>query len=132
MLLAQHFLGVESRALTAGRVSFSADAVAAMTAHDWPGNVRELQNRIRRAIAMLGSQWITAEDLGLEAGNADLGADGGEEAFCTLQEAREKAERKCIRQALLMTGNNISQAAKLLGTSRPTVHDLMKKHGITI
>ena len=128
MLLAQHFLGVETRALKAGRVSFSADAVAAMTAHDWPGNVRELQNRIRRAIAMLGSQWITAEDPGLDAG----GADAGEEAFCTLQEAREKAERKCIRQALLMTGNNISQAAKLLGTSRPTVHDLMKKHGISV
>lgn len=128
MLLAQHFLAAESRVLKTGRVSFSTDAVSALISHEWPGNVRELQNCIRRAMAVLSSQWITASDLGL----AEPQKDNAENAFYTLQEARDIAERRCIRQALLLTGSNISQAAKLLAVSRPTVHDLMKKHGISI
>jgi two-component system NtrC family response regulator len=47
-----------------------------------------------------------------------------------LQEARERAEQESVRKALLLTGNNISQAAKLLDVSRPTLHDMIKKHGI--
>ena len=50
----------------------------------------------------------------------------------TLKTARENAEIKVVRQALAMTGNNISQAAKLLEVSRPTLHDLLKKHGINL
>ena len=128
MLLAQHFLSTETRSMKIGRVSFSADAVAAMTSHDWPGNVRELQNRIRRAIATISGSRVTAAGLGLEA----VVPKQAEEAFYTLQEARDRAERRCVRQALLMTGNNISQAAKLLETSRPTLHDLIKKHRISM
>ncbi|MFO8085757.1 MAG: PEP-CTERM-box response regulator transcription factor [Desulfobacterales bacterium] len=128
MVLAQHFLAVESREQKTGKVAFSSDAIAGLASHDWPGNVRELQNRIRRAIAMLSSQWITAEDLGLETGVNN----NTEQSFYTLQEARDRAERNCLRHALMLSGNNISQAAKLLEVSRPTVHDLLKKHKISI
>ena len=128
MLLAQHFLQSESRSLKTGRVSFSPDAIAALMAHSWPGNVRELQNRIRRAIATLSSRSITAEDLGLET----CGPEQAEKPFYTLQEARNRAEQNCIIQALAITGNNITMAAKLLETSRPTIYDLIKKHGINI
>jgi two-component system NtrC family response regulator len=128
LLLAQHFLRSEAQAHKKGRVSFASDALAALGAHPWPGNVRELQNRIRRALATISSQWIGAADLGLE----DVRPDAAGEPFYTLQAARERAERRCLQQALLLSGNNISQAAKLMETSRPTVHDLMKKHGITV
>jgi two-component system NtrC family response regulator len=128
VLMAQHFLQSESRSLKTGRVSFSPDAIAALMAHSWPGNVRELQNRIRRAMATLSSQSITAEDLGLET----CGSEQAEKPFYTLQEARNQAEQNCIIQALAITGNNITMVAKLLETSRPTVYDLIKKHGINI
>jgi two-component system NtrC family response regulator len=90
--------------------------------------VRELQNLIRRALVTISGGWIAAADLGL----ADVRPETDEEPFTTLQAARERAERRCLRQALLLSGNNISQAAKLIETSRPTVHDLMKKHSITV
>jgi len=48
----------------------------------------------------------------------------------TLKQAREAAEIKTIRRALALTGNNISRAAGLLETSRPTLHALLKKHGL--
>jgi two-component system NtrC family response regulator len=49
-----------------------------------------------------------------------------------LKEARETAEKNAVRRALALSGNNISQAAKLLDISRPTLHDLLKKHEISI
>ncbi len=126
MVLAQHFLRDEAKALKAGRVSFSPNAMATLSAHTWPGNVRELQNRIRRALSIFNGKMITPNDLGLDAG---LPEQAGKKLL-TLQEARDQAEQYCIQQALLLTGNNISQAARLIETSRPTLHDLLKKYGI--
>ncbi|HSM74884.1 MAG TPA: PEP-CTERM-box response regulator transcription factor [Desulfobacterales bacterium] len=128
LLLAQHFLRSEAQAQKKGRVAFTSDALAALGAHPWPGNVRELQNLIRRALVTISSGWIGTADLGLE----NVRPETDEEPFTTLQAARERAERRCLRQALLLSGNNISQAAKLIETSRPTVHDLMKKHSSTV
>jgi|GEM_PF-138730 len=121
ILLAQHFLQTESRSLKTRRVSFSPDAIAALMAHNWPGNVQELQNRIRRAMATISSQSITAGDLGLET----CGSQQAEKPFYTLQEARNRAEQDCIIQALAIAGNNITLAAKLLETTRPTIYDLV-------
>jgi two-component system NtrC family response regulator len=126
MVLAHHVLRSEAQSLKTGRISFSAGAMAALSAHDWPGNVRELQNRICRALSLINGQTITPEDLGLNERQTDQTA----ETFYTLQEARNQAEQHCVRKALLMTGNNISQAAILLKISRPTLHDLLKKHDI--
>jgi two-component system, NtrC family, response regulator len=61
---------------------------------------------------------------------ADLDEKAGEEALLNLKAAREIAERKAIRLALARTENNISNAAKLLGISRPTFYDLLKQHNI--
>ncbi len=127
LVLAHHFLHREARSLKVGRPSFSPAALAAMSVHTWPGNVRELLNCIRRALSVYRGQVITPEHLDLEAAETEARPA---ERLMTLQEARDQAERRCIQQALLITGHNISQAAKLLATSRPTLHDLMKKHGI--
>jgi two-component system NtrC family response regulator len=70
---------------------------------------------------------ITSEDLDLE----NVAKEQVDEKLLTLKQARDQAERRCVQQALLLTGNNISQAAKLLSTSRPTLHDLIAKHKIS-
>ena len=126
MVLAQHFLSTEAKALKLARVSFSPSATAALSSYHWPGNVRELQNRIRRALTIFNDHMIIAEDLGLE----DTTPQQIGEKLLTLKDARDQAERRCIQQALLLTGNNVSQAAKLLATSRPTLYDLITKHKI--
>jgi two-component system NtrC family response regulator len=78
---------------------------------------------MKRAVIMADGKLITADDL-------DLGI--GEEAALpvNLKAAREEADRKAIRQALARTENNISNAAKLLGISRPTLYDLLKQHDL--
>jgi len=127
LLLAHHFIQEETQKLQRGQLTLSLAAIAALMAHTWPGNVRELQNRIRRALSTTTGRVIDPADLGLE----DATLEQEEQKLPTLKEAREAAEINTIRRALALTGNNISQAARLLETSRPTLHVLLKRHGIS-
>ena len=47
-----------------------------------------------------------------------------------LRAARDQAEQRALQQALALYDGNISRAAEVLGVSRPTLYDLMNKHGI--
>ncbi|OQX84527.1 MAG: hypothetical protein B6D63_04360, partial [Candidatus Latescibacteria bacterium 4484_7] len=47
-----------------------------------------------------------------------------------LKEAKDAVELKMIVKALIQTRGNISASAKLLDISRPTLHDLLKKHNV--
>ena len=128
LLLAHRFLKEEGKNLGRSQVSFSPDALSAMGNHSWPGNVRELQNRIRRALGTSATNIIQAGDLELET----LQVESHGEKLYTLKEARDRAEKKVVQQALGLSGNNISKAAKLLEVSRPTLHDLIKKHDVNV
>ena len=122
-LLARHFAQRFATSLNPQVRGLSPDALAALNDWKWPGNVRELENRIKRAVIMADGRLITAADL-------DLGAPTEEIEFLNLKAARENADRKAIRQALARTENNISNTAKLLGVSRPTLYDLLKQYGL--
>ncbi|WP_420347962.1 sigma-54 interaction domain-containing protein [Pelagibius sp.] len=43
----------------------SEEALSAMRRYPWPGNVRELISKVRRAVVMTDSEWLTPGDLGL-------------------------------------------------------------------
>jgi two-component system NtrC family response regulator len=120
-LLAHHFIQRFARELNRPVRGLTADALAALNDWKWPGNVRELENRIKRAVIMADGKLVTAGDL-------DLGETDETAEFLNLKAAREYTDRKMIRQALARTENNISNTAKLLGISRPTLYDLMKQY----
>src|SRR3954463_9922361 len=120
-LLAKVFLHRFAREMSRPVKGFAPAALAAIDAWPWPGNVRELENRVKRAVIMADGKLVTAEDLDLE-GEAD------DSLPVNLKSARERADRRAIRQALARADNNISSAAKLLGISRPTLYDLMKQY----
>jgi two-component system, NtrC family, response regulator len=104
----------------------SPDALTAIDRWPWPGNVRELENKMKRAVIMCDTKLITASDL-------DLGETSGEDAdVINLKTVREGADKTAIRRAVARTEGNISNAAKLLGISRPTLYDLIKQHGIQV
>lgn len=102
---------------------FSEEAEVAIDAYGWPGNVRELENKLKRAVVMSADAPIEPDDL-------DLESDEGELVFPTLKQVREKAEREIINRALVASDTNVTQAAKLLGISRPTLYELMKSLGM--
>ncbi len=103
---------------------FSKDAMAAIESYGWPGNVRELENRVKRAVIMAEHKQLTASDL-------ELGGTSNDElATFNLRAIRDRADRQAITRALNHVGGKISQAAELLGVSRPTMYDLLRKFGL--
>jgi two-component system NtrC family response regulator len=49
-----------------------------------------------------------------------------------LRGARERVEKDMILSAIDKNRGNIARSAEELGISRPTLYDLIKKHGIEI
>jgi two-component system NtrC family response regulator len=125
LILARTLLEAASAAQGRTLKGFSQDAQTAIQSHAWPGNVREMENRIRGAIIMAEGKQVTAEDLGL----TDVDTHGPD---FNLREIRRTAESVAIKRALVYESGNISQAAKRLGITRPTLYDLIEKYEIKI
>jgi two-component system, NtrC family, response regulator len=124
VLLARHFVKKFGN-LNPNVKGLAPDAIAAVESWGWPGNVRELENRLKRAVIMADDKLVTAADLDLAADE-----DAASEAL-NLKAVRDAADLRALRGALARTEGNISNAAKLLGISRPTLYDLMKAHGVS-
>ncbi len=123
LLLAKSFLNRFNEELGKSLRGFDKQAVAGIEAYDWPGNVRELLNRIKRAIIMADNSYITLDDLELDSSDEEV-------MPFNLRQVRESAERQAIQRALLNTDDNISEAAKLLGVTRPTLYNFLEKYNI--
>ena len=98
--------------------------MSAILTYRWPGNIRELQNRIKRAVVTASGKNITVDDL-------ELAQPSPEESAClTLKESRERAERAAIVRAMVLANGNVSKAAKVLDTSRPTLYQMLRQYDI--
>ncbi len=95
-----------------------------MLAHDWPGNVRELENKVHRAVILGQDAYLRPEDLEFDP------QGGPADPLPTLQSARDEAELRLVVEALSRNAGNVTRAARDIGVSRPTFHDLLKKHGV--
>lgn len=124
-LLAHAFLQRFNRQMGRNHKGFTPDALQALNDWHWPGNVRELENRLKRAVIMAEENRITAADL-------DLDGKAMEPEILNLKQVREEADRRAIRQALARSDGNITNAAKLLGISRPTFYDLLRQYSIKV
>jgi len=123
-LLAEYFLEFYGRQHKRRLKGFTQAALRSLYAHDWPGNVRELENRVQRAVILAQDAYMRPEDLELEP------SGGSPLELPTLQVARDEAERRLLVEALTRNAGNITRAARDVDVSRPTFHDLMRRHGI--
>ena len=117
--LVQRFSREEGRS----QLRFTSEAIEAIEVHGWPGNVRELENCVKRAVIMAEGSKITEEDLGLTVPDT-------EREPVNLRYVRDGAEKMAIIRVLSRVNGNIVNAAELLGVSRPTLYDLMNRHGL--
>ena len=122
-LLAHHFKNKFCSQEGRSSLHFAPDAIAAIEGYAWPGNVREMENYIKRAVIMADGSTIVADDLGLPG-------EALEEEPINLRQVRDEAEYKAIVKALARVDGNIVKASEVLGVSRPTLYDLMARHGI--
>ena len=146
--LTDYFLIRSARRLGVEKPPLAEDAVDLLVNYAWPGNVRELEHLIEQLVIFTGGYTIQAADLPAvvrtgvreaseSAPSADdqwltlirayLAAYGGSAAH---EDLLDKIETLLISEALRLSHGNQTQAARLLGLSRPTLHAKMRKHGL--
>jgi two-component system response regulator AtoC len=134
-LLVRHFLESMNRRFDRN-VAISADALGFMKAYAWPGNAREMENLCERLVLLNRSGTIQVEDLparlrqgpGAEVASAAtaVGVDLSQGGI-NLQAAVANFENALIERALQQAGGNKTRAAELLGLSRTTLLDKLKR-----
>ncbi len=122
--LAEHFIAQFSRIAGHRIPSLTPTAMTALLEYGWPGNVRELRHRVQRALHLAAAApQVSAHMLFPERSLLEE----PRERVATLAEARERAERLHIEEAIRQTGGEIGKAAVLLGISRTTLWERMRK-----
>jgi two-component system response regulator AtoC len=123
-LLAEHFLHKFAMENQKEITGFSPEAMELVLDYDWPGNVRELENAIERAVILTKDSIITI---------ADLPQENLSPAYSTTPRKNLKeVERGHIWSVLRETGENYSEAARILGISRMTLYNKAKEYGFDV
>ena len=111
------------RVLAREPVGIEQQAMEALVDHDWPGDVAELELLIELAVAQASTKTIALRDL---PPLAWPDVDQGEALTGTYLEV----ERRLLERALLRSGGNKSEAARMLGLKRTTFLDKLRRHGL--
>jgi DNA-binding NtrC family response regulator len=125
--LAEHFLKRLTQSMGKPHPGLTDAAKKFLLKQDWPGNVRELENTIERAV-------IHSADGNIDISHLTSSSPGEKETFEFDSDFLlppegvdfERMEASIVRQALEISNDNQSQAAKLLGLSRGKFRVLLK------
>jgi two-component system nitrogen regulation response regulator GlnG len=147
-LLVRYFVSRSAREFGKGVADVSDDALAALRAYPWPGNVRQLQSVVKQAILNAVGPVLPADALPAEVRPGGTPADRDPEGEsdtlrCVRQRLREgtsnlyaevieRVERELLTEVLDQTNGNITQAAVILGITRPTLRAKLAKLGLTL
>ena len=129
--LAEAFLEEIGSSVARRAAGISRQAEACLLAYSWPGNARELRNVLERATILCDGGLITTDHLPSDlAAPAAPGAErsSGSPSLNTLD--LNRAERELIVKALEAAQHNRTQAAHLLGLTRPQLYRRLRKHGL--
>ncbi|WP_139826368.1 sigma-54-dependent Fis family transcriptional regulator [Derxia lacustris] len=140
--LVGHFLARFAREHGSGACRLDPAVLAALAAHDWPGNVRELRNVVEGLVLMargpvIGPDALPPEWRAAVLGGADDrgGAATGPQRAGTEEPALagtrlDAAECGAIRDMLVATQGNLTQAARRLGIAKSTLYAKLHKYGL--
>jgi transcriptional regulator with PAS, ATPase and Fis domain len=131
-LLVNHFIDKHKGKAPEKNISgISKDAMQALLSYHFPGNVRELENSIEYAIAFTAGPVIQRDDLPkyiLE--DKKLSQEAQKIPIMPLKDAKGQFEKSLIIAALIESGGNISEAARLLNVHRQNLQQKIRLLGI--
>ena len=133
--MATAFLSETNNRFSKSVFGFAQEILTLFENYDWPGNVRQLKREIERLVALTqNGEIIQQEKCSKELLTFRVGGQSGTEeqpdnpANYSLPDALKKVETKLIRNALLETKGNKSQAARLLSITRQGLLKKMKRY----
>jgi nitrogen regulation protein NR(I) len=149
-LLADYFLSLYALEMDMNNPGITKEALTTLLSRPWPGNVRELANTIQKTLIFNRGAPIKSEDI-IQAisdekvsGNKDpceaeevirrwmRTSITSQEGEATFEKIMDRFAGILISEALNLTDGNRSQAARLLGLSRPTLHSKIEKYGLKL
>jgi DNA-binding NtrC family response regulator len=155
-LLVEYFLERFSQEMQVQNPGMTGEGLHSLRQHTWPGNVRELANVLQKAMIFhrggpIGREELFPVDDADDSTPTSLSEPETDDRACedglkgwihcflkhndsekVCESCLERFESILIQEALTMTGGNKSQAAKLLGLSRPTLHARIEKYKIRV
>jgi nitrogen regulation protein NR(I) len=146
-LLIDHYMSRYAAELRVDNPGISKEAKEASIRHEWPGNVRELANTIHKALIFNRGVPIQPEDIAqavsVKEGTVNQAEDQPIRDWArevlsdrsqdnTFDSSMDRVAGILISEALNLTSGNRSQAAKLLGLSRPTLHSKIDKYRLRL
>ncbi len=131
-LLVEHFIQRYTQKNGKGLMHLSKEASEVLLRMPWKGNVRELENVIERGVLVSQQQEIALESLLIEEEVTSLGYAPSTSLFSATQEVMSKVERERIIESLQECKGNKSKAARLLGISRASFYNKLKRYEIPI
>ena len=149
-LLVDYFLTRFAAELGLENPGINREALSMLVSRPWPGNIRELSNTLQKALIFNRGAPLSVADIN-QASRGDtkhphLSEDACDDSIRTWirnllsKGGQENLFESCmdhfgsvmVGEALNVTGGNRSQAAKLLGMSRPTLHAKIDKYNLKI
>jgi DNA-binding NtrC family response regulator len=139
-MLIEHFI----KKYGGGRkITAPQETINKLCEYDWPGNIRELENTIQRALVISNKNVLTIDQLpirnNLKETEVRKKVDGIDDLFNeivknnkSLKDIVSTIEKELITKVLAATGQNRSNAAKLLKIHRRLLYTKMKDYKIKI
>ena len=145
--LIAYYLNKHARELKMTNPGIQEEALALLNDYEWPGNVRELGNLIQKVLIFNRGAPIAASELAQiihrrhdSEPTPQIPLDTirhwvrqmmtREPDTCLFDDIVDIVSGIVISEALMSTDGNRTQAAKLLGMSRPTLHAKIEKYNI--
>jgi two-component system response regulator AtoC len=133
LFLAEHYIERANTKRRQGMLKgLSDDVKRIFKSYRWSGNVRELRNVIERASILEDGELITTAHLPADLAEQTPERAGRRSSVVSLPAggiALETVEIELSKQAMEMSGGNLTQAAKLLDISRDQLRYKLKKSG---
>jgi DNA-binding NtrC family response regulator len=145
-LFVDHFISYYNRKLGKTITGISDEVQQLFMTYNWPGNVREMENIIQRAMILAPGDTITADCLPIgtrslpaplagslpadasSPGTLSISEDFSRPLAVQIEEITDEVEKRVILAALRQCNYKRQDAAKLLGMSRKSLHNKMRRH----
>jgi len=128
-LLVHHFLSLLARG-KGDPARLSPGAWAALSNYAFPGNVRELEHAIEHAVVLARGEEIDLDHLPPDLRGTSMTAPWRSSGVRPLSVAIDEFEREYLQRALTMTGGQKGRAAQILGISRKSLWQKLRKYGL--